>query len=97
MAQKDKKTFKEYAQWWREVAAQINTPLEEKMTKIFLNTIGQFYYERMIASAPSDFTEMVNMGMRLEKGLPEGSLVRESAPANNVKKFGNNFSRKKEQ
>ena len=37
------------------------------MTKIFLKTLSSFYYERMIASAPSDFTEMVNMGMRLEK------------------------------
>ncbi|KAI5442582.1 hypothetical protein KIW84_011578 [Lathyrus oleraceus] len=36
--------------------------------KIFLKTLSSFYYERMIASAPSDFTEMVNMGMRLEEG-----------------------------
>ena len=37
MSQKDKETFKEYAQRWREVVAQIVPPLEEKeMTKIFL-------------------------------------------------------------
>ena len=66
MSQKDKETFKEYAQRWRELIAQIVSPLEEKeMTKIFLKTLSSFYYERMIASAPSDFTEMVNMGMRL--------------------------------
>jgi hypothetical protein len=98
MSQKDKETFKEYAQRWREVAAQIIPPLEEKeMTKIFLNTLGPFYYEKMIASAPSDFTEMVNMGMRLEEGVRQGRLVRESVPTNSVKKFGNNFQRKKEQ
>jgi hypothetical protein len=67
------------------------------MTKIFLNTLGPFYYERMIASAPSDFTEMVNMGMRLEEGVRQGRLVRETVPTSNVKKFGNNFQRKKEQ
>jgi hypothetical protein len=62
MSQKDKETFKEYAQRWRELAAQIVPPLEEKeMTKVFLKTLSSFYYERMIASAPSDFTEMVNM------------------------------------
>ncbi|KAI5407897.1 hypothetical protein KIW84_053949 [Lathyrus oleraceus] len=73
MSQKDKETFKEYAQRWRELAAQITPPLEEKeMTKIFLKTLSSFYYERMIASAPSDFTEMVNMGMRLEEGVREG-------------------------
>ena len=70
MSQKDKETFKEYAQRWRELAAQITPPLEEKeMTNIFLKTLSLFYYERMIASAPSDFTEMVNMRMRLEEGV----------------------------
>ena len=76
MSQKDKETFKEYAQRWRELAAQIVPPLEEKeMTKIFLKTLSSFYYERMIASAPSDFTEMVNMGVRLEEGVREGRLT----------------------
>jgi hypothetical protein len=70
MSQKDKETFKEYAQRWREMAAQIIPPLEEKeMTKIFLKTLISFYYEHMIASAPNDFTKMVNMGMRLEEGV----------------------------
>jgi hypothetical protein len=39
------RTFKEYAQRWREVTTQISSPLEEReMTKIFLNTLGSFYY-----------------------------------------------------
>ena len=93
MSQKDKETFKEYAQRWRELAAQIVPPLEEnEMTKIFLKTLSSFYYERMIASAPSDFTEMVNMGMRLEEGVREGRLSRDD---NSAKKYGG-FSRKKE-
>ena len=38
MFQKDKECFKEYAQRWREVSAQICPPLEEKeMTKIYPN------------------------------------------------------------
>jgi hypothetical protein len=73
MSQKDKETFKEYAERWRELVAQITPPLEEKeMTKIFLKTLSSFYYERMIASVSSDFTEMVNMWMRLEEGVREG-------------------------
>jgi len=83
MAQKNKETFKEYDQRWREVAAQISPPLEEKeMTKIFLNTLGPFYYERVIASAPNDFTEMVNMGMRLEEGVREGRLIKKGVNFN---------------
>jgi hypothetical protein len=41
-------------------------PLEEKeLTKIFLKTLDQFYYENMVASAPNNFAKMVTMGMRL--------------------------------
>ena len=77
MSQKEKETFKEYAQRWREIAAQISPSLEEKeLTKIFLKTLSSFYYERMVASAPSDFTEMVNMGVRLEEAVREGRLVK---------------------
>ncbi|XP_058774739.1 uncharacterized protein LOC131649009, partial [Vicia villosa] len=95
MAQKDHEAFKEYAQRWRETAAQINPPLKEKeMTKIFLNTLSPFYYERMIASAPSDFTEMVNMGMRLEEGVRTGRLTKEGGSSSGTKKFGSGFPKK---
>ena len=97
MSQKDKESFKEYAQRWREVAAQICPPLEEKeMTKIFLKTLSSFYYERMIASAPNEFTEMVNMGMWLEEAVREGRLTKEVGSSSNVKKFGSGFIKKKE-
>jgi hypothetical protein len=70
--------------------------LEEKeLTKLFLNTLSPFYYEKMVASAPNNFTEMVGMGMRLEEGVREGRLVNGNAPANNAK-FDNNFLKKKE-
>jgi hypothetical protein len=36
LSQKKKESFKEYAQRWRELAAQIRPPLEEKeLTKLF--------------------------------------------------------------
>ncbi|KAK2455735.1 hypothetical protein QL285_003159 [Trifolium repens] len=97
LAQREKESFKEYAQRWRELAAQIRPPLEEKeLTKLFLNTLSPFYYKKMVASAPNNFTDMVGMGMRLEEGVREGRLVNENAPANSAKKFGNNFQKKKE-
>ncbi|KAI5409054.1 hypothetical protein KIW84_054752 [Lathyrus oleraceus] len=63
------------------------------MTKIFLKTLSSFYYERMIASAPFDFTEMVNMGMRLEEGVREGRLTREEGSS--AKHYGV-FAKKKD-
>ena len=87
ISQKDKETFKEHAQRWRELAAQIVPPLEEKeMTKIFLKTLSSFYYEWMIGNAPSDFTEMVNMGMRLEEGVREGRLAKDESSSS--KRYG---------
>ncbi|XP_058741175.1 uncharacterized protein LOC131613532 [Vicia villosa] len=101
MSQKEKESFKEYAQRWREIAAQIVPPMEEKeMTKVFLKTLNAFYYEKMVASAPSDFTEMVNMGMRIEEGIREGRLVKEassSLASGGTKRFGSNFAKKKEE
>ncbi|XP_058741177.1 uncharacterized protein LOC131613534 [Vicia villosa] len=101
MSQREKDSFKEYAQRWRELAAQIIPPMEEKeMTKLFLKTLSIFYNENMVASAPNDFTEMVNMGMRLEEGIREGRLVKEassSLSSGGIKRFGSNFAKKKEE
>ena len=50
MAQRDKESFKEYAQIWRKIASQMVPPMgEQEMTKVFLKTLGSFYYERMVA------------------------------------------------
>ena len=98
MSQKDKESFKEYTQRWREVAAQICPPLKEKeMTKNYLKTLSPFYYDRMVASAPSDFTEMVNMGVRLEEAVREGRLTKEAEASSSTKKYGSGFQKKKEQ
>ncbi|XP_039690657.1 uncharacterized protein [Medicago truncatula] len=79
MTQGDKETFKEYAQRWRDTAAQVSPRIEEKeMTKIFLKTLNHFYYEKMVG-----------------KGVREGRLVKDGASDSGAKKFGNNFPRKK--
>ncbi|XP_058751472.1 uncharacterized protein LOC131624533 [Vicia villosa] len=101
MSQKEKDSFKEYVQRWRKLAAQIIPPMEEKeMTKVFLKTLSTFYYVKMVASAPNDSTEIVNMGMRLEEGIREGGLIKEagsSLASGGVKRFGGNFAKKKEE
>jgi len=92
MTQGNKKTFKEYAQRWRDAAAQVSPRIEEKeMTKLFLKTLNQFYYERMVGSAPKNFAEMVGMGVQLEEGVREGRLVKDETSLSGTKGFGNNF------
>ena len=65
------------------------------MTNIFLKTLGAFYYEIMAASAPSDFTEMVGMGVRLEEAIREGRLAR-GENSGSMKKPSYRFAKKKE-
>ena len=98
MVQKDRESFKEYAQRWREVASQVIPPMEEKeMTKIFLKTLGAFYYERMVASSQGDFTEMVGMGVHLEEAVCEGRLSKDGDSSNGAKKYGDISYKNKEQ
>jgi hypothetical protein len=60
---------------------KVRPPLEEKeLTGILLRTLDQFYYEKMVGSAPTNFAKMMIMGMRLEEGVREGRLVKESVP-----------------
>ena len=67
------------------------------MTNIFLKTLGSFYYERMVASVPSDFTEMVGMGVRLEEVVREGHLAKDGDSSNGDKKYGDSSFKEKEQ
>jgi len=98
MTQENKEIFKEYTQRWSDVAAQVSPRIEEKeMTKLFLKTLNQFYYEKMVGSAPRNFAEMVGMGVQLEEGVREGRLVKDETSPSGTKGFGNNFPRKKEQ
>ena len=67
---------------------------EKEMTKIFLKTLGAFYYERMVESSPIDFTEIVGTGVRLEEAVREDRLTK-SENSGNVKKPSYGFSKKK--
>ena len=49
----------------------------------------------MVASAPNDFTEMVNMGLRLEEGVCEGQLKEGSLFDGSIK-YGDGLPKKKE-
>lgn len=83
-------------QRWRGIAVQVNPPLEEReMKKLFLKTLSPFYYDQIVASAPSDFTEMMNMGLRLEEGVREGQL-KEGSSSDGSRKYGIGLPKKKE-
>jgi len=98
LSQKKDESFREYAQRWRGAAARITPALdEEEMTQTFLKTLKKDYVERMIIAAPSNFSEMVTMGTRLEEAVREGIIVFEKDESSNApKKYGNGHHKKKE-
>lgn len=78
------------------VAAQVNpSRREEAMIKVFTETLKSFSHEKVMVNAPNDFPDKVNVGVRLEEDVGKGCLYEDGSSANGVKKFDNNFSKKR--
>jgi len=96
---KKNETFKEYAQRWREITAQVEPPLYDKeMVTMFVNTLQPPFYEHMIRNwnISSNFADIMIIGERIETGIKNGKIAY-GPPANaNTKKPGFNQSKKKE-
>ncbi|XP_052735555.1 uncharacterized protein LOC128197540 [Vigna angularis] len=76
VVKKESESFREYAQRWRESAAQVEPPLSDKeMTIIFLNTLQTPFYEHMIGSVSLSFTDIVVIGERVESGIRSGKIA----------------------
>ncbi|XP_050878389.1 uncharacterized protein LOC127082196 [Lathyrus oleraceus] len=97
MAMKENESFKEYVQRWRELAAQIEPPLSEKeMTRIFVDTLKDPFFDRLVSSAASDFAHLVTIGDRIEKGLRDGKIPGVVAAPSAPKKYSGGFPKKRE-
>ncbi|XP_058750154.1 uncharacterized protein LOC131623163 [Vicia villosa] len=78
------------------VAAQVNPPMmEERMAKVFLETLNSFFPKGTVVSTPADFHREVDMKALLEKDVRKECLFEEGNSAGSVKKFGNDFSKKR--
>lgn len=76
MVKNDKESFKEYAQHWREVAAQVQPPLSDKeMVAIFIDTLQSPFYDKMIGTASSNFSDLVAIGDMVEMGMKKGKIA----------------------
>ncbi|XP_017420307.2 uncharacterized protein LOC108330329 [Vigna angularis] len=77
MVKKESESFREYAQRWREIAAQVEPRLSDKeMTTTFLSTLQPPFYEHMLKiSISSSFTDIVIIGERVESGKRSGKIA----------------------
>ncbi|KAL5159712.1 hypothetical protein HKD37_15G043987 [Glycine soja] len=78
----------EYAQRWRDLAAQEAHPMTEKeMITMIVDTLPVLYYEKMVGYLPSSFADLVFTSERIEVGLRRGKF---DHPALMNKKPGEN-------
>ena len=80
MEKKSNETFREYAQRWREKVAQARPPLDEKeMIKIFVDTLKNPYFNRMIGLQLQFFVDLIPVGERIEDAMKTKKIVDMSA------------------
>ncbi|XP_045796967.1 uncharacterized protein LOC123891170 [Trifolium pratense] len=97
MSQKEGEPFRVYAQRWRELAAQVRPPLlEAELVDIFTNTLQGAYFERMVGSVSSNFSDLVKIGERIEIGIKSGKIQTNLGNHNTSKEPANSFVKKEE-
>jgi len=75
ICKREHKSFKEYAQRWRDLAVQVVPSMTKKeMIKIIVYTLPVFYYEKMVGYAPLSFVDLVFTGERIKMGLERGKF-----------------------
>ncbi|RDX73528.1 hypothetical protein CR513_46848, partial [Mucuna pruriens] len=89
MTKADSEGFKDYAQQWRELAAQVQPPLTEKeMVTTFIDTLLPLFYDKAVGCVASNFADLVTIGERIEAGLKKGRITHASSSPNFVRKSG---------
>ena len=67
--------FKEYAQKWRDLAGRVQPPLNDReMVDMLMGTLTCLFFNLLIGSSSSGFTEMVLTGERIESGIKSGKI-----------------------
>ncbi|XP_039682905.1 uncharacterized protein [Medicago truncatula] len=101
LTQKDKESFKEYAQRFIQKASQIRPPLDEReLSEMFYETLSPCYSEKMIVCASQKFIDLVETGIRIEDWARKGagsSGGSAGSSSNGNKKFGNGYSKRNAQ
>jgi len=97
MVKRESESFKEYAQRWRDLAAQVASPMvEREMITMMVDTLPMFYYEKLVGYIPSSFTDLVFAGERIEVGLKRGKFNYVSSTGTNARRIGATGAKRKE-
>ena len=76
MEKKSGESFYEYAQMWRELAAQVQPPMmENEMIKWFIDNLKPPYYEKMISTQVTHFASLILIGERIDEGIRSKKIM----------------------
>jgi hypothetical protein len=90
LEKRDKEIIREYAQRWRDLAAQVHPPiLDKEMVTLFANMLKDPYYEHVMGSSAQQFTDVMAVAECIKQGVKSGII---STP---VEKRGFESKRKK--
>ncbi len=94
LVQRERESFKEYAQRWREKAAEVYPPVNDnEVCSIFIETLKAPYFNLMIRNTSNSFSDIIQAGERIEANLKLGRL--QELIENSAKKTAS-FGKKKE-
>ena len=97
ISKREHESFKEYAQWWRDLAAQVAPPMvEREMITMIVDTLPVFYYEKLVGYMASSFTDLIFAGKRIEVGLNRGKFDYVAPASMSNKRFEESGAKKKE-
>ena len=75
MEKKYNESFRDYAQRWRTVATQVQPPLiKTKVTMLFLNTLQEPYYDRLMPTAMGSFPNMIKASNLVDHAIKNGRI-----------------------
>ncbi|RDX79165.1 hypothetical protein CR513_40440, partial [Mucuna pruriens] len=76
MTKRDHESFKEYAQRWRELVAQVQPPqVEKEMVTMFIDTLSSPFYDKVVENVSSNFSNLLVVGERIETGIKRGKFA----------------------
>ena len=80
--------FKEYAQKWRDLVGRMQPPLADReLVDMFLGTLSGPYFNHLIGSSSSGFTELIMIGERIEAGIKSGKIQKGASSSTEKKPF----------
>ena len=73
---KSGESFREYAQRWHELTAQVQPPMmENEMIKWFIDNLKPPYYEKMISTQVTHFASLIPIGEHINKGIRSKKIM----------------------